>query len=66
MKRTWTGTHGLWLSLAWLSASPALGCGRVEALLASRSEGAGPPAEAAAPPAQAEPARGPAQAAAPL
>ncbi|WP_437940297.1 YncE family protein [Sorangium sp. So ce341] len=63
MKRTWTGTHGLWLSLAWLSASPALGCGRVEAVLASRSEGAGPPAEAAAPPAPADPARGPAQAA---
>ncbi|XXY47498.1 YncE family protein [Sorangium sp. So ce269] len=49
MRRTWTGTRGLWLSLAWLSASPALGCGRGDAPPAWRRGGAEPPAQGAAP-----------------
>ncbi|WP_437745554.1 YncE family protein [Sorangium sp. So ce1504] len=50
------GARGLWLSLAWLSASTALGCGRREALPASQDPGAERPAQPAqlAPPAQPE------------
>lgn len=56
MGGTSMGSRGLWLSLAWLSASTALGCGRREALPASQDPGAEPPAQPAqlAQPAQPE------------
>ncbi|WP_437680055.1 YncE family protein [Sorangium sp. So ce131] len=53
MRRIWTGARGLWLSLAWLSAAPALGCSRGEALRGAQREGAGPPAQEAGGPAEA-------------
>ncbi|WP_437592283.1 YncE family protein [Sorangium sp. So ce1000] len=56
MNGTSMGARGLWLSLAWLSASPALGCGRREALPVSQDRGPEPPAQPAqlAQPAQPE------------
>lgn len=51
MRRTWMGTRGLWLSLVWLVASPALGCSRREAPPLSRNDAADPPSS----PAQAPP-----------
>ncbi|AUX41162.1 hypothetical protein SOCE26_025690 [Sorangium cellulosum] len=61
MRRTWTGARGVWLSLAWLGAAPALGCSRGEALLGAQREGAGPTAQGPGVPAEAPttPAQGP-------